>query len=241
MTKKLFSTLVVASSALWLGVADASAQASQKPAPKPTPLKILPPAPRQTVTADPLGPTTATFEGETYHNRYFGLRFETPQKWVLVEAATVKGFVEEGRKVASGGDEKLGKQLGASADRTINLLTIAKHPIGSPQPFNATFSCMAELIPTAIIKNGPDYLNTMLRTFAKSQVQMEPQGPIRTEQIGGASFGVLTAKLTAPVGVFMQKYVVTVRKGYALVLVYTYFDEGDVRTFDDIVKSVEVR
>lgn len=240
MTKRLFSSLAAAS-VLWLCGPDAGAQTIRKLAQNPPRAKTLPPAEPQTRLGDPVGPRSATFEGETYYNRYFGLRFNTPQKWTLVETAAVKGFVEEGRKVAAGDDEKLGKALGASAERTINLLTISKHPIGSTQPFNATFSCMAELVPSAIIKTGPDYLDTMLRTFARTQVKMEPQGPIRTQQIGGASFGVLTAKLTAPVGVFMQKYVVTVRKGYALVLVYTYFDEGDLQTFDDIVKSVEVR
>ncbi len=67
------------------------------------------------------------------------------------------------------------------------------------------------------------------------------QGEAMTEKISGTDFGVVTAENSSPFGDFMQKIYVTVKKGYALELFFTYTNPADLSTLDAIIKTVNVK
>jgi hypothetical protein len=215
------AVLLLASSA---AVAARGAAAPQTPPPPPAPKPIDP----------------GRLEDGRYVNDFFGLSFSIPQGWVVHGAAEKQVIMEHGREsVEANADAKRKAAIEASTARSAFLLSISKYPLEQPTTdFNAQFGLLAERIPTAVIKTGSDYFDAMMRVAQGGATKLEPQGPARSERIGGVTFSVMDAKVTSPWGAAAEKLYVTIRDGYAILFYYAYVDEGDVKTFDEIMKSV---
>jgi hypothetical protein len=176
-------------------------------------------------------------DGENYNNNFFGLSLSVPGKWVVVSAQRRETMTEELKRVITG-DQKKQEQIDDSIQRSFVLLSLTKLPAG--EPGNASFMLIAERLPSPSVKNGADVIGLMKKAFTGTNFNVEFQGEVRTEIIGGADFAVATVKTTSPNGTFMQKIYVTTKNGYALELFYTYLDEADLATLDSIIKSVKV-
>lgn len=205
----------------------------------------------QTILGDPKGaqppprpidtkpPDTGRLDGARYVNDFFGFFVEVPQDWVLMDAFT-RGDIKRRAKeiIGTEGSEKQ-EQINASIERTTILFGVSKFPPGSTQPFNASFSLIAERVPSAVMRNGADVLRAMQRTFRDARLDVEFQDGIRETKMGGADFAVATARVNIPAGSFMQRHYITVRKSFALQFTYTYLDESDLATFDEIMRTVK--
>jgi len=199
----------------------------------------------------PPGPSRASpsvdqgrLEGGTYSNDFFNFSFAVPQGWVAQDAAAKKAIMDEGRAIMTdGADARKKAQTDAAMARTVFLLSVSKYDLSAPPPdFNALLLCIAERVPTAVIKSEADYLRMSLRSLQGTRAQVEMAGPVRAERIGGVTFAAADVKTTTPgTTVAEQKYYTAFRKGYALVMIYTYVDEGDVKAFEEILKSVRFR
>jgi hypothetical protein len=178
-------------------------------------------------------------EGGVYVNDFFGLSLSVPRDWEVISAQRRGELIEESKKALRGQDQKKQAQVNASIERSTILLSMTKFPAG--QPSNAAFMLIAERIPSPSIRSGFDVLRAVEALAKGTNFTVEFQGGVRTEQIGGADFGVATIKNSSPYGVFMQKAYVTTKNGYALQFFYTYLDEADLPTLDSIIKSVKVK
>jgi hypothetical protein len=220
---------------LLLVVTSAATQASsQSPASEP---KTPPPV--TAGTAETKLPDLGHLDGGDYVNNFFGLSLSVPRAWVIVSAQRRDEITEESKKMIQTDDQRKKEQVNASVDRSTNLLSLTKLPVG--QPGNASFMLIAERIPSPSIQTGSDVIRAMERLAKGTNFNLEFQDGIRTEQIGAASFGVATVKNSSPRGVYMQKVYVTTRNGYALQLFYTYVDEADLLAFDSIIKSLKIK
>ncbi|HEX8338137.1 MAG TPA: hypothetical protein VF621_15575 [Pyrinomonadaceae bacterium] len=182
-------------------------------------------------------------EGGTYTNDYFGVSFNVPQGWVAQDAAAKQRILDTGKELVSQGaaDTKVAG-MEASLQRTYFLLSVSKYDLTKPPPgFNALIMCMAERVPSAVVRTGQDYIASMLRVTEGTAAKIELNGPVRTERVGGVAFAVADAKLTTPASVAAQKYYVMVKGGYAFMLGYTYVDEADAKAFADVIKSVRFK
>jgi hypothetical protein len=178
-------------------------------------------------------------DGTAYANNFFGLSLSIPRDWVVLDVQRHKEIIEESKKMASQEEEKRKKQFNESIDRSTILLSLLKLPAG--QPGNASFMVIAERVPADRIRTGVDVLRT-IETYGKTgNVRLEFQDAIRTEQIGGTEFAVGTIKNSSPQGTFMQKVYVTTMHGYGLQFFFTYLDAADLRTFDSIMKTVNIK
>lgn len=213
---------------LALGAEAAPAQAQPPPPPPPAPLQVKP-------------PDVGRLEGVNYVNDFFGLSLAVPQDWIFVGGAQRNAVMDESVKLLKSEDARRQQQLEASVRRSTILLGLTKLPPGSTESFNASFMLVAERVPTAVMKSGADVIRAMEEGLKSTPIKAEFQGPIGTERINGADFGVATVRTTMPHGVYMQKFYVTVRKGFALQFVYTYFDEADVPTFEALIKSISLK
>ena len=184
-----------------------------------------------------------TVEGGRYSNNYFGISFSIPQGWFVHDMEMRKALVERGKElVGEGATNRKMSDLEASIARTVYLLNVSKHDPRAPaSSFNAQLACLAERVPTAVVKTGTDYLTLMTRTAQGTGAQLELTGPIRTEKIGGVTFAAADAKLTVGPGSAAQKYYVAIIKNYALMFAYTYVDEADAKAFDDLIKTVRFK
>lgn len=182
-------------------------------------------------------------EGGKYLNDFFGLSFALPEDWVVLSNDDNKRILDKGQElVEEGASERKKRMVEASRQRGGFLVNAAKYSPGSVRPeFNALLMCMAERVPTAIIKSGADYVAQMRHVLEGSTAKMEVTGRPRTAKVGGVVFTVVDLKVTAGSIVAAQRHYVTVRKGYALVIAYNYYDDEDLKTFDELLASVKFK
>jgi hypothetical protein len=203
------------------------------------------PPPPVVVTVEPADAPDerGRLEGGTYTNDFFGVSFNIPEGWVAQDAAMRQRILDTGKEiVGQGATESKAAGLEASLKRTYFLLSVSKYDLSKPPPgFNALIMCMAERVPSAVIKTGDDYIASMVRMTSGTAAKIELNGPVRTERVGGVPFAVADAKLTTPAAAAAQKYYVMIKDGYAFMLGYTYVDEADAKAFDDLIKSVKFK
>lgn len=201
------------------------AQQEAKPAVSASPTSTPTPAPASGVIAD-----------SVYRNGYFGLRITIPQGWTI-QGEDVKQRVKEKAKdviVPKDGQDK--HELEAAVERTLNLLTISKFPMGDPG--NALVMVVAEQVPLAA--TGPDYMKDLKASLQQTRVPVTlVDGEVET--INGVRFYTVTATLTPGEHVIRQKYYVTMKKGYALGLITSILSESDADLVNSIMKSVIVQ
>lgn len=209
---------------------------SRKAAPPPPTVQIEVPSTRIPVDQGRL-------VGGTYSNDFFGFSFTVKPGWVAVDAATRKSLMKEGQAIVQEGiDARKKAQIDAAMTRTSILINVMKYDVTTPRPeFNAALICLAERVPTAIIKTGEDYIKASLRAFHGTNAKMELTGPMRAAKIGGATFTVADVKLTAGARAVAQRYYVRLMKGYALGFVYAYADDEDLEAFDEMIKTVRFK
>ena len=182
-------------------------------------------------------------EGSTYSNDFFGVSFTIPKDWVTQDLAAKQAIVDRGREIVhEGANEKKKAALDAAMNRTYFLLSASKYEQNAPSPdFNALLMCVAERVPTAVIKTESDYITVAMRTLQGSSAKATVEGPVRYVQIGGAKFGLANVRMTIGGMSAMQRYYVRLMKGHAFVFIYTYVDEQDEMILDEFFKSVKFK
>jgi hypothetical protein len=234
--KRILTTTLIAALSLSAAVT-ARAQTRRRKAPPPPPKEMAVIAPAQ-VSID-----SGRLEDDTYSNDFFGFSFSVKQGWVALDAATRKVVMEAGREVMQEGvAPKKKAQLDAAMGRTDILISVSKYDVNTPRPeFNAMMMCMAERVPTAVIKTGRDYVAAALRALNETAAKAELVGRARDVTLGGTPFTVADVKLTVGPRVIAQRYYVRLMKGYALAFSYTYLDEEDLGALDEMLKTVRFK
>lgn len=234
MLKTIITLALLA--ALAAPVAAGQARAGAPQAGRPSP----PPPPKPMPKAD-VGP--GRLEGDSFAHDYFGISFTIPQDWVVQSADDKLALMNEGARLTeSTAGERQKAQIAAATQRTNFLLGLFKYAPSRPAAdFNAHLAFMVERVPTAVVKTGADYMNMSLMTLRSTGAKMEPVGPVRTETLGGAAFAATDVRMTLPTGAVAQKFYATVRRGYALIFIYSYSDEGDLETFEEVLQSVRFK
>lgn len=224
--------------ALLLVAADARAQSGgQKSAPPPLPQMSVE-APFVQMPVD-----QGRLEGGTYMSDFFGFSFSVKPGWVAVDAFTRKALLAQGRaEIEKGVSASRKAQLDAAVSRTHVLVNVSKHdPLIPTAEFNAALLCVAERIPTAIIKTGQDYITASLRTLNSTNAKVELTAPLRTEKLGGLPFTAADVRFEAGPKVVAQRYYVRLTKGYALCFIFAYVDDEDLKAFNEMLKTVRFK
>jgi len=174
-----------------------------------------------------------------YRNDYFGLRVTIPQGWT-VQGDDVKQRIQEGGKTAIvPKNEEDKEQLEAAVDRTLNLLTVSKFPLGTPGQVNALFMTVAEAVPLST--TGPAYILQLKSVLQQTRVPVDFVDDNQVETINGVQFYTLTIALRPGENIVRQKYYVIIKKGYALGLITSILSESDTGVVNNILKSVTVQ
>lgn len=234
--KKLMAIRIVLLVAISLSIGLASAsvthgQAGRVDVPPPPP-----PRPMPSPTALDLG----TIDGTKYNNNQLGFSFSAPATWIVRDANELMAMRETARKVFE--DEKDPRKkaaIEASIERTTSLFAASKLKINEGG-LNAFLACIAERIPSAVITTPLEYFNLMMKTMNGSeQMKVEVLEPFKLVKIGTGDFGTYTIKITTEGGAIVQKQLMAVNGLYAYGLAYSYVDNEDAATFDEVVKTVK--
>lgn len=220
---RVFLQLIIA---IVLSSVAGQAQPGKSPAVTPGPI----PAQSGTVAA-------GTVNGSEYSNNYFGLRLTIPAGWNVQGDDVKKEIVELGKAQIVAKDEQERRQFDAAADRTSNLLTISKHPLGKPSAFNAIFMAIAEPVPLAATPTL--YVQKLKEILQQSQVPVTFVDE-KAETINNIHFETLTVTFSPKGELIRQKYHILIRKGYALGLISTVISDSDTETMNGIMNTVSV-
>ncbi|CAH1224228.1 hypothetical protein PAECIP111893_05103 [Paenibacillus plantiphilus] len=179
-------------------------------------------------------------ESGTYTNEYFGISLKLPEAWIVQDAETINELNEAGKEVIAGDDEEKKKDLDIAEQKTLNLLTISKEPLGSDEA-NPNLFILAEKVSLLQgIKTSGDYLAALQKMLTDSQLPYT-FGESSTVKIGGKEFEVIEATLDAGEIVVSQKYYSALVDGYALSLAATYFDEASKAEMDKIIADIKIK
>ena len=92
-----------------------------------------------------------------------------------------------------------------------------------------------------MIKTGLDVIEVMRKGMQGTNFTPEIIGAVRTETLSTVEFGVADVKVTSPYGVYRQRIYITVSGDYALEFFFTYLNDADLASFDEIIKSVKFK
>lgn len=204
------------------------AQQETKPAVAASPTSTPTPAPASGVITD-----------SVYRNDYFGLRINIPQGWTVQGDDIKQQISERSKAIVVPKDEPDKAQLDAAIDRTLNLLTVSKFPLGAPGQINALFMAIAEPVPLSA--TGPGYMKQLKSGMQQTKVPVTFVDDNQVETINGVQFYTLTVTLTPGENVVRQRYYVIIKKGYALGLITSIISESDADLVNSIMKSVTVK
>lgn len=172
----------------------------------------------------------------TYTNRGFGFSFKYPKDWVVHGKETNEHIRQVGRKkvVESGVSET---SLDVSLDNTYPLLTVFRHPLGTPGiAFNPSLLVVAEKVAHAPgITSGKEYLLNVRLLTQKLGAEAQHEEPLGF-RFGGVEFFRDDYIAKGDPRQFVQTYFARVSNGYALVFVFTGVDQTSV---DEMAKSME--
>jgi hypothetical protein len=181
-----------------------------------------------------------TVKDSTYTNTYFAMRFRIPDGWQVQDNQATRALLEQGRTLVAGDDKNLNAMISASEQKSLTLLTMFRHPLGSPVEFNPSFVCIVEKtegLPG--IKKGSDYLFHVRKGLVAAKLQITIEKDIYTGSVDRLEFGILETKLAIGKTTVQQKYYSTILKGYALSFIISYTSDEELQTQNEIIRSIK--
>lgn len=180
-----------------------------------------------------------SIQNSVYRNNYFGLTLAVPPEWSVQDQSALKRLSEAGAGMVAGGDKNMKAVLKASELRTVNLVGIFRHPIGTPVPYNPSIACVAERVGDMPgIKFGKDYHFHAKQLMQSSQTKFDFPKEITTEKLGGIDFDVMHVTITVGAITIRQKYYASIMKGYALNIIASFTTAEEEAALQKILESV---
>jgi hypothetical protein len=176
-------------------------------------------------------PDFGTVSGRVYTNNYFGLRLTLPSQWQVEGEATKSRIREGGKAAASSDDKSVQAAREASLERTFNFLTVSRLEAGNTAP-SALFIVGAERLLSPV--TSTQYMvgtKNLLLSLASSRTL---ESDVHLEPVAGREFAVVEVSN----GGVNQKYYALIMKGYALFFVSTFRQLEDMRTMNEVIRSV---
>jgi hypothetical protein len=184
-------------------------------------------------------PQDATQTSETYRNHYFGFEIALPKAWEVASHQTTEAITQTGLEMVAGDGPGGRAAASAALKNSYQLLTISKHPLGSPVDFNPMLMVMAEKVSHLPgVKSGKDYLFHMKSAVRASRLPLKADGEAVVADLGGSQFFRQIFLFDDPRMRATQSFNVAVRKGYALCFVATYKGQSQADELKWILSSV---
>jgi hypothetical protein len=220
-----------------LKLSSAAPATSNAHAPAMVPASV--PVPQATPIPAPTFPDAGKVVGTIYTNEYFGLTLAFPNSWHVQESSLKKEIADKGKDLVTSNDPVKKGEIARAVDNVLNLLTISQFPMGEPNQENSLLICGAEKV--AGVNTIADYMAALKNTLKYSQVPINIERDVYTEQIAGVPFAAMDFK-TNYSGVFLnQKYYARIVKGYTLFFIVSYHTDEQLRTQAEILRSAVLR
>ncbi len=180
-----------------------------------------------------------TVDNGVFKSDYFNFSMPLPKEWTVISPEQNKMLMDKGKKVIAGDDKSMQAALDDSVQTTINMITLFKHPLGSPVAFNPSIGIVAEKVSQLPgIKRGKDYLFHVTKLLQASKLNYDISDEIKTVKLGKMDFDVQEMKLSVRNLDIKQKYYSAIVKGYALGIVVSSTTPEDEKLIDEILSKI---
>jgi len=179
-------------------------------------------------------------EDYTYTNDYFEFSIDLPYDWYAMSQKEMQAVAKQGGRMITGNQQNLKAALEASEPNYVYMFMVFEQPPGTPGSFNPSITCIGEktsMYPG--IKDGEDYFMNMKKLLAMGNVQVDFDGEIGIEDLGGQEFHYMHSEMQFGGFTISSDYYSAIIKGYAIGFVLSYADEDQEQVLMDSIASVQ--
>lgn len=181
-----------------------------------------------------------TMEGRTWTHDYFGLRVRIPEDWHIFDDAEKAMVTSAGTDLVAGDDQNMRRQLEAAAPRTLTLLGVSRHPLGTPVSFNPNVVIMSERIGGFPgIRSASDYVSLMRQTLEQSQIQVSFEGTESNVRLGPLPADRMASTIQMGLMQIRQRTYVALKGDYVLIATLAYTDDEQLAALEEFCASIE--
>jgi hypothetical protein len=184
-------------------------------------------------TADSIA-AAGTFNGQEYSNSVLGFSILAPGGWSFYDSEQNQTAVDRNRRMAA---EVQDAKLETSAANT-QVLFQAIPPKFAGQEKQAVLSAGVERLtsPTSL----DSYVATQ-RTLVLGSADARITKDTSMITYGGVPFAVFDVEASRKEGPYRQRYLMTIRRGVAVFIVATFFDDRQAGIVDASLKSIRFK
>jgi hypothetical protein len=146
----------------------------------------------------------------------------------------------KGKELVTSDDPTTKGELNRAMDNTVNLLIVTQYSLGDARPFNSMLICGAEKVPVGV-RTDADYMAALKNTLKYSQVPITVERDVYSEQLGGLVFSIIDFKSNYSGTIVSQKYYAHIMKSYTLFFIVIYQTDEQLKTHNEILRSVAIR
>jgi hypothetical protein len=175
-------------------------------------------------------------EKSEYLNDYFGFRVSVPESWHLIERETRDAALQVSKEMSKGSDPKVNAGIDKSMAKTYVLFSLTKFPLRTPNVRQAMFQCGIEELSDKDM-SARVYLEKNKDFLLNSPLNYKLLKDVFPATVAGTSFYAMDMQQSAGGVTVTHRYYSTVRKGYALFFVISYFDDADRLTSEKALQA----
>lgn len=173
-------------------------------------------------------------ENNVYSNKFFGLRFTSPDTWEIQEQSYGNSVLEKGQNTLKSKNTRVQKAID-NVTQTVRILFTSKKGIGSEGV--AIFLCAAEFLNGQLITSGTDYLRASMNGHKQSIL---PSGyeviyEIKQDKLGAKNLPYYEAQTP----VLKQRFYAIKKNNYGILFVLTYQEEADLQKMREILTNAD--
>lgn len=184
-------------------------------------------------------PTDGEVKGQTYTNKYFGMKLTFPEGWFVLNDVGKEEAKERAKTMVAPKSALEKQMIEQSLERTFHLLYVKQYLDATPERPSANLIVVGELLPVmnmTPVQYAEVTKNIML---TRGVLKVEAIGDITTETLAGEEFALLRVKMELADGLQVkQEYHVTIRRGWALGFISSYVDEQQHALLSESLKSL---
>lgn len=182
-----------------------------------------------------------TVKDNEYTNKFFNIKVSVPQGWKVQSQEQNKALMAEGAEMAAGDNAGLKKALKASEVNSASLLTVFQFDVASTQGYNPNFLMVADNLAKApMIKTAKDYLDQTKTLMKSSQMPIKTMSDSYEKRtVNGIDFTTMDITMDINGTEVYQKYMCTVKDGFAIGFIYSYVDQNQKSALEKVVSSID--
>jgi len=181
-----------------------------------------------------------TVANNKYTNKFFDVEMDVPAGWDIQDQEQRDAMMKEGQEAAAGDNIVMKARMKASEVNSANLLTVYEHKIGAAVEYNPSFMLVAENLKNfPAIKTGDQYLDNAKKLLTNSAMKITKIDDKYTKRtINGIDFYTMDVTMDVESYPVHQKYMATIKDGFALGFIYSYSNEAQKAQLEKVTNSI---